>query len=44
MPAMLMEAAYTSGILCANGIMTDNGLQEEPVFSVPIRGAFANLK
>jgi carotenoid phi-ring synthase / carotenoid chi-ring synthase len=44
MPAMLMEAAYTSGILCANGIMTENGLQEEPVFSVPIRGAFANLK
>ncbi len=43
-PAMLMEAAYTSGILCANAIMTDNRLQEEPVLSVPIRGIFARAR
>ena len=43
-PAMLMEAAYTSGILCANAIMTDNRLQEEPVLSVPSRGIFARAR
>jgi hypothetical protein len=41
---MLMEAAYTSGILCANAIMSDNGLQEEPVLSVPLRGIFARAR
>ena len=40
-PAMLMEGAYTSGILCANSILTKHGLQEEPVRSVPTRGIFA---
>jgi carotenoid phi-ring synthase / carotenoid chi-ring synthase len=40
-PAMLMEGAFTSGILSANGILTENGLQEEPVLSVPPRGLFA---
>ena len=40
-PAMLMEGAYTSGMLCANAILADNGLQEEPVLSVPVRGIFA---
>jgi carotenoid phi-ring synthase / carotenoid chi-ring synthase len=40
-PAMLMEGAYTSGILCANSILTKHGLQEEPVRSVPPRGIFA---
>jgi hypothetical protein len=38
---MLMEGAYTSGIMCANSILTKHGLQEEPVRSVPIRGIFA---
>jgi carotenoid phi-ring synthase / carotenoid chi-ring synthase len=40
-PAMLMEGAYTSGVLCANGILAKHGLQEEPVRSVPTRGIFA---
>ncbi|HET7393334.1 MAG TPA: FAD-dependent oxidoreductase, partial [Candidatus Binatia bacterium] len=40
LPAMLMEGAYTSGIMCANSILTKNGLQEEPVRSVPTRGIF----
>jgi isorenieratene synthase len=40
-PAMLMEGAYTSGIMCANSILTKHGLQEEPVRSVPMRGIFA---
>ena len=40
-PAMLMEGAYTSGIMCANSILTKHGLQEEPVRSVPLRGIFA---
>ena len=40
-PAMLMEGAYTSGVLCANGILADNGLREEPTLSVPARGIFA---
>jgi carotenoid phi-ring synthase / carotenoid chi-ring synthase len=40
-PAMLMEGAFTSGILSANAILTENGLQEEPVLSVPLRGLFA---
>lgn len=40
-PAMLMEGAYTSGLLCANSILAKHGLQEEPVWSVPLRGIFA---
>ena len=40
-PTMLMEGAYTSGIMCANSILTKHGLQEEPVRSVPTRGIFA---
>jgi isorenieratene synthase len=40
-PAMLMEGAYTSGMLCANSILAKHGLQEEPVQSVPTRGIFA---
>ena len=41
MPAMLMEGAYTSGLLCANSILAKRGLREEPVRSVPTRGIFA---
>ena len=41
LPAMLMEGAFTSGLLCANSILANHGLQEEPVRSVPIRGIFA---
>lgn len=40
-PAMLMEAAFTSGLLCANDILNRNHLQEEPVFSVARKGLFA---
>jgi len=41
LPAMLMEAACTSAILAANGLLSREGLQEEPVFSVPKKGLFA---
>jgi uncharacterized protein with NAD-binding domain and iron-sulfur cluster len=40
-PAMLMEGAYTSGLLCGNAILSQHGLQEAPVLSVPLRGIFA---
>ena len=40
-PAMLMEAACTSGLLCANAILRRQGLREEPVESVPLRGLLA---
>jgi isorenieratene synthase len=40
-PAALMEGAFTSGLLCANDVLAKNGLQEEPVFSVPAQGLFA---
>jgi isorenieratene synthase len=33
-PAMLMEAAYTSGAMAANGILVKEGLQEHPLESV----------
>ncbi len=40
-PAMLMEAACTSGLLCANAIMAQETLQPEPIFTVPERGLLA---
>lgn len=40
-PAMLMESAFTSGLLCANSILAKHDLQEEPVYSVPQEGIFA---
>jgi isorenieratene synthase len=40
-PAMLMEAACTSGLLSANAILESEGLAQEPVFSVPLRGLLA---
>lgn len=40
-PAMLMEAAVTSGLMSANAILASNGLREEPVFSVPSKGILA---
>jgi isorenieratene synthase len=40
-PAMLMEAAATSGILAANEILNAEHLQQEPVYSVPLKGIFA---
>lgn len=40
-PAMLMEAACMSGLLCANAIFQREGLREEPVFGVSRKGLFA---
>jgi len=40
-PAMLMEAACMSGVMSANCVLARAGLQEEPVYSVPLRGIFA---
>lgn len=40
-PAMLMEGAYTAGLLCANAILAAHGLREDVVRSVPLRGLFA---
>jgi isorenieratene synthase len=37
-PAMLMEAAATSGLLAANVLLDQEGLAPEPVYSVPLRG------
>ncbi len=37
-PSMLMEAAYTSGAQAANFIMSENGLQEQQLYSVPLKG------
>jgi len=40
-PAMLMEAACTSGLLAANALLRRDGLREEWVESVPVRGLLA---
>jgi isorenieratene synthase len=40
-PSMLMEAAYTSGSLAANAIMQKEGLRENLLESVPLKGIFA---
>ena len=40
-PAMLMEAAATSALLAANELLEAEGLRQEPVYSVPLRGLFA---
>lgn len=40
-PAMLMEAACTAGLLCANALLAEQGLREEAVHSVPLRGLCA---
>jgi len=36
-----MEAAYTSGSLAANAIMQQEGLRENLLESVPLKGIFA---
>jgi isorenieratene synthase len=41
LPAMLMEAAATSGLTAANAILRQEGVREEPVYSVPLRGLLA---
>lgn len=40
-PAMLMEAAATSAIYAVNDILIRENLQQEPVYSVPLKGLFA---
>lgn len=37
-PAMLMEAAFSSGLFAANEILENEKLQPEPIFSVPLNG------
>jgi isorenieratene synthase len=39
--SMLMEAAYTSGSLAANYILKEEGLQENMLESVPLKGVLA---
>jgi isorenieratene synthase len=39
-PAMLMEAATTSALYAVNSIFNKEGLKEEPVYSVPLKGIF----
>lgn len=43
-PAMLMEAAYASGLLAANGILEQAGLRGFPVHAVPPTGLLAKLR
>jgi isorenieratene synthase len=40
-PAMLLEAACTSGLYAANAILARSGLQAEPIDSVPLTGMLA---
>ncbi len=41
MPAMLMEAAHTAGLMASNAICREHGLREDPVFTVPLLGVLA---
>lgn len=43
-PAMLMEAAYSSGLLAANAILEQAGLQGFPVHAVPPKGILTTLR
>ena len=40
-PAMLMEAAFSSGLFAANALLRREGLQEAPIDTVPLRGLLA---
>jgi isorenieratene synthase len=42
-PAMLMEGAFSSGLVAANRILAADGLREEPVESIPLRGLLAGV-
>ena len=42
-PAMLMEAAHTSGRLACNAIARAEGLREAPVYTVPLRGLLTKV-
>jgi hypothetical protein len=41
---MLMEAAYTSGLLASNALCSAEGLREDQVWSVPPRGFMAGWR
>ena len=43
-PAMLMEAAYTSGIFAANAVLAEHGLRPQPVLTVPTRGLLYEVR
>ncbi|MFO0727791.1 MAG: FAD-dependent oxidoreductase [Myxococcota bacterium] len=43
MPAMLLEAAFTSGLFAANGVLGEDGLALAPIASVPLRGLMAGI-
>lgn len=43
-PAMLLEGACASGLVAANAILREDGLREELVLSVPLRGLVAGVK
>ena len=42
-PAMLMEAAFTSGTMCANAILRELGLPEAPLHTVPREGILTGV-
>lgn len=42
-PAMLMEAAVSSGLLAANQVLARYGLRREAIWSVPPRGLLADV-
>ena len=42
-PAMLMEGAFASGMWAANKVLTRDGLREDAVESVPLRGLAAGM-
>jgi isorenieratene synthase len=43
-PAMLMEASCTSAFLAANEILSREGLRQEPLYTVPLRGLLAKRR
>jgi len=42
-PAMLLEAACSSGLCAANALLREDGLRTEPVLAVPQRGLMAGV-
>lgn len=42
-PAMLMEAAFASGVVAANQVLESDGLRSEVLYTVPRRGLLAGL-
>lgn len=42
-PAMLLEAAFASGLMAANGVLAELGLAAEPIDAVPARGLMAGM-